>query len=57
MEYLISLLTTLALHLPSMTGQPVPTDATSLKLLDEAIGYYQSASSAYRHGDLKLVRR
>jgi len=33
MEYLISLLTTLALHLPSMTGQPVP-DLTRLPALE-----------------------
>ena len=35
MEYLIALLTTLALHLPAMTGQPVP-DMASLPALELA---------------------
>lgn len=37
-------------------GQPQAEDALTAQLLDEAISYYQSASEAYRSGDLKLVR-
>lgn len=35
MEYLVALLTTLALHLPAMTGQPVP-DVTGLPTFEVA---------------------
>ena len=35
------------------SGKPVPMDALSEHLVEEAIGYYQLASEAYRVGDLK----
>jgi phosphoglycerol transferase MdoB-like AlkP superfamily enzyme len=38
-------------------GKPRVEDARSAQLLDEAISYYQSASRAYRSGELRLVRR
>jgi phosphoglycerol transferase MdoB-like AlkP superfamily enzyme len=42
--------------LDALTGQTMQNDALSLRLLGDAISYYQSASNAYRRGDLKLVR-
>jgi phosphoglycerol transferase MdoB-like AlkP superfamily enzyme len=38
------------------SGKPRAEDARSAQLLDEAISYYQSASRAYRSGELRLVR-
>jgi phosphoglycerol transferase MdoB-like AlkP superfamily enzyme len=38
------------------SGQPRAEDARSAQLLDEAISYYQSASRAYRSGELRIVR-
>ncbi len=35
------------------SGKPAPMDDISTYLIDEAIGYYQLASEAYRRGDLK----
>ncbi|HIV70591.1 MAG TPA: sulfatase-like hydrolase/transferase [Candidatus Aquabacterium excrementipullorum] len=36
------------------SGKEMPMDALSVDLLGDAISYYQLASEAYRHGDLKL---
>ncbi len=38
------------------SGQPRAEDARSAQLLEEAISYYQSASRAYKSGDLRLAR-
>jgi phosphoglycerol transferase MdoB-like AlkP superfamily enzyme len=35
------------------TGKPAPDDELSRHLTEEAISYYQLASEAYRHGDMK----
>jgi phosphoglycerol transferase MdoB-like AlkP superfamily enzyme len=39
------------------SGEPRTEDAHATQLLEEAISYYQSASVAYKSGDLKLARR
>ena len=39
------------------SGEPRAEDAHTARLLDEAVSYYQSASVAYKSGDLKLARR
>ena len=36
------------------TGEEQPLDERGRRLLEEAIGYYQVAASAYAHGDLKV---
>jgi hypothetical protein len=35
------------------SGSPMPMDTLSERLVDEAVSYYQLASEAYRHGDLR----
>jgi hypothetical protein len=39
------------------SGKQAPMDDISTYLIDEAIGYYQLASEAYRRGDLKNATR
>ncbi|WP_088282574.1 LTA synthase family protein [Ideonella sp. A 288] len=39
----------------ALTGAPMPDDALSRELTQEAIAYYQVASEAYKRGDLKLA--
>ena len=39
------------------TGRQRAEDALSTQVMNEAISYYQSASVAYKSGDLKLARR
>ncbi len=39
----------------AVTGEERPLDARGQKLLDEAVSYYQVASHAYAHGELKAL--
>ena len=40
--------------LDAKTGEPVPKEGRARQLVDEAVGYYQSSSQAFRSGALKV---
>ena len=43
------------LVLDAKTGEPAPVTERARALVDEAVGYYQSSSQAFRSGALRVA--